>query len=73
MGDKYLRRLLVVGMTSLIRRAKYKPESRRSLARRPVVAQAGPSGHGRARQQGGAGGLGDHGRGAALIVGRQAS
>jgi transposase len=27
MGDKYLRRLLVVGMTSLIRRAKYKPES----------------------------------------------
>ena len=33
----------------------------RSLARRPVVAQAGPFGHGRARQQGGAGGLGDHG------------
>ena len=27
MGDKYLRRLLVVGMTSLIRRAKYKPEA----------------------------------------------
>jgi transposase len=27
MGDKYLRRLLVVGMTSLVRRAKYKPES----------------------------------------------
>ena len=27
MGDKYLRRLLVVGMTSLIRRTKYKPES----------------------------------------------
>jgi len=27
MGDKYLRRLLVVGMTSLIRRAKFKPES----------------------------------------------
>ena len=27
MGDKYLRRLLVVGMTSLIRRAKYKPET----------------------------------------------
>jgi transposase len=26
MGDKYLRRLLVVGMTSLIRRAKYKPD-----------------------------------------------
>jgi transposase len=26
MGEKYLRRLLVVGMTSLIRRAKYKPE-----------------------------------------------
>jgi transposase len=27
MGDKYLRRLLVVGMTSLIWRAKYKPEA----------------------------------------------
>ena len=27
MGDKYLRRLLVVGMTSLIGRAKYKPEA----------------------------------------------
>ena len=27
MGDKYLRRLLVVGMTSLIRRAKYKPDA----------------------------------------------
>jgi transposase len=26
MGDQYLRRLLIVGMTSLIRRAKYKPE-----------------------------------------------
>ena len=25
MGDKYLRRLLIVGMTSLVRRAKYKP------------------------------------------------
>ena len=27
MDDKYLRRLLVVGMTSLVRRAKYKPEA----------------------------------------------
>ena len=27
MGDKYLRRLLVVGMTSLVRRAKYKSEA----------------------------------------------
>ena len=27
MGDKYLRRLLIVGMTSLVRRAKYKPEA----------------------------------------------
>ena len=26
MGDKYLRQLLIVGMTSLVRRAKYKPE-----------------------------------------------
>jgi len=27
MGDKYLRRLLIVGMTSLVRRAKYKPDA----------------------------------------------
>ena len=27
MGDKYLRKLLIIGMTSLVRRAKYKPES----------------------------------------------
>jgi len=27
MGDKYLRRLLIVGITSLVRRAKYKPEA----------------------------------------------
>ena len=26
MGDKYLRKLLIVGMTSLVRRAKYHPE-----------------------------------------------
>jgi transposase len=26
MGDKYLRKLLIVGMTSLVRRAKYNPE-----------------------------------------------
>ena len=61
MGDKYLRRLLVVGMTSLVRRAKYKPEAVDPLACRSAVAKAGPSGHRRARQQGGAGDLGDHG------------
>ncbi|WP_332017537.1 IS110 family transposase [Devosia ureilytica] len=27
MGDRYLRKLLVIGATSLVRRAKYKPES----------------------------------------------
>ena len=27
MGDKYLRKLLVIGATSLVRRAKSKPES----------------------------------------------
>ena len=41
MGDKYLRKLLIVGMTSLVRRAKYKPESvdpyvANLLARKPV-------------------------------------
>jgi transposase len=41
MGDKYLRKLLIVGMTSLVRRAKYKPDSvdprlADLLARKPV-------------------------------------
>lgn len=41
MGDQYLRRLLVVGMTALVRRAKYKPETTSPwlaalLARKPV-------------------------------------
>jgi len=41
MGDKYLRKLLIVGMTSLVRRAKYKPDSvdpyvARLLARKPA-------------------------------------
>jgi len=41
MGDKYLRKLLIIGMTSLVRRAKYKPETvdprlANLLARKPV-------------------------------------
>src|SRR3546814_7608421 len=41
MGDKYLRRLLVIGATSLVRRAKYKPDTADPrlvalLARKPV-------------------------------------
>jgi transposase len=41
MGDKYLRKLLVLGATSLVRRAKFKPETvaprlANLLARKPV-------------------------------------
>lgn len=41
MGDRYLRRLLVVGMTSLVRRARAKPDSvdpriAAMLARKPA-------------------------------------
>jgi transposase len=41
MGDKYLRKLLVVGMTSLVRRAKYNPQTidpslANLLARKPT-------------------------------------
>jgi transposase len=41
MGDKYLRKLLIVGMTSLVRRAKYNPQTidprlAGLLARKPV-------------------------------------
>jgi transposase len=44
MGDKYLRRLLVVGMTSLVRRAKYKPNAvdprlAHPLSRKPLPAE----------------------------------
>ena len=61
MGDKYLRRLLVVGMTSLVRRAKYKPEAvdprlADLLARKPVAGRTVAHG-----KQDGAGRLGDHG------------
>jgi transposase len=43
MGDKYLRKLLIVGMTALVRRAKYNPEKIDSrlaalLARKPIRA-----------------------------------
>ena len=41
MGDKYLRKLLIVGMTSLVGRAKYNPQAidprlANLLARKPV-------------------------------------
>ena len=40
MGDKYLRKLLIVGMTSLVRRAKYNPRGSRSTAGRSARAKA---------------------------------
>jgi len=45
MGDRYLRKLLFVGMMSLVRRAKYKPESVEPrladlLARKPAHVAA---------------------------------
>jgi hypothetical protein len=43
MGDRYLRRLLVVGMTSLVRRAKATPTS---VDRTPSVKAAVWSGWG---------------------------
>jgi transposase len=41
MGDRYLRRLLVVGMTSLVRRARSKPEA--VDPRLPVMLQRKPA------------------------------
>ena len=59
MGDKYLRKLLIVGMTSLVRRAKYKPEAvDPQLA--DLLARTGADRDRRHGKQGGAGGLGDH-------------
>ena len=42
MGDKYLRKLLIVGMTSLVRRAKSKPE--RSIHGSPICSRESPCG-----------------------------
>ena len=59
MGDRYLRRLLVVGMTSLVRRARIQPTSvdprlSAMLERKPARRHRGR------RQPHGARGLGDH-------------
>ena len=45
MGDQYLRRLLVVGMTSLVRRSKYQPQCGRSSVYRHCsrVSRSGSS------------------------------
>jgi transposase len=47
MGDKYLRRLLVVGMTSLVKRAKHKPNAVDPKLADLLNAKAGSRGHGR--------------------------
>ena len=61
MGDQYLRRLLVTGMTSLVRRNKHHPDAADPRHRRSARPQAAPRRHRRHGQQGGAGDLGDHG------------
>ena len=60
MGDRYLRRLLVVGMTSLVRRARIQPASVDPRLSRHAGAQTGTSRHGGCRQPDRARGLGDH-------------
>ena len=60
MGDKYLRKLLVVGMTSLVRRAKHNPEGR-STPGRSARTKAHQGRHRRDGEQDRADHLGDHG------------
>ena len=60
MGDRYLRRLLVVGMTSLVRRARPGPTAVDPRFVAMLPAQAGARGHGRRRQPHRACRLGDH-------------
>ena len=60
MGDKYLRQLLIVGMTSLVRRAKYSPGSR-STSGRSARAKTYPGRDRRDGEQDRADRLGDHG------------
>lgn len=58
-GDRYLRRLLVIGMTSLVRRARIQPASV-DLRLSAMQARKPQSGHRGRRQPDGARGLGDH-------------
>ena len=60
MGDKYLRKLLVVGMTSLVRRARHNPADR-STPGGSACAKAHKGRHRRDGEQDRAGHLGDHG------------
>ena len=60
MGDKYLRKLLIVGMTSLVRRAKYNPATDRSTPGGSARAKAHEGRHRRDGEQDRAGHLGDH-------------
>ena len=59
MGDKYLRKLLVVGMTSLVRRARQNPEGR-STPGGSACAKAHKGRHRRDGKQDRADRLGDH-------------
>ena len=58
-GDRYLRRLLVIGMTSLVRRARIQPASV-DLRLSAMQARKPQSGHRGRRQPDGARGLSDH-------------
>ena len=60
MGDKYLRKLLIVGMTSLVRRAKYNP-GRIDPRLADLLARKATCRHRRDGEQDRAGHLGDHG------------
>ncbi len=60
MGDRYLRRLLIVGMTSLVRQARRDPGTTDPRLAPAARAQAGAGRHRRHGQQGRPGDLGDH-------------
>ena len=61
MGDKYLRKLLIVGMTSLVRRAKYNPGKIDPRLAGSAGAETHEGRHRRDGEQNRAGHLGDHG------------
>jgi hypothetical protein len=60
MGDKYLRKLLIVGMTSLVRRAKHNPGKIDPRLADSGRTKAREGRHRRDGEQNRAGDMGDH-------------
>jgi transposase len=66
MGDRYLRHLLAIGATAVVRYTRRKTTTVKPLGKPSLGTQAGPAGHRSRRQQDGSDHLGRHGSGREL-------